>query len=347
MLLVFTISIHPVSGRCVTISESVLQIQESGILPDMSYQPDGSISLLKKAGEIRWIMPVCIPSNTAHLHLVAKGTVDRPLMTNEWLVKNGDLFINNNVSADGNFWIQNTYLAEDGILAFVHVEQAEGTGNEMAGRYSTGKSRIGIAWSTNGGEKFNFLGNIIIPSGDPIPHNIQGVPYIVKDGYLYIYFHDTLGNTVARAPLNEVIQAARMGKTSIWKKFNGADNGFSSAGLGGPSRPIGINAGITHTDAACSIYNNKCYLLLTRMSWRGEDTWIRLYETTDAVNWTFIKTVVQQPAARVKGGYQYATITNVDGNDNGTIGSSFFVYSQKNHQDSSRSIYRWTVNLDK
>jgi len=304
------------------------------------YQPDASISVLNTATLNTWILPMWDKAHGGIVHVKSQGTVNHPLFKIEWIKKKNELFTKGKVALDGNFWIVNTLETEKGILAFIHVENAEGSG--IAG--GAGKSRIGLGWSDDNGDTFTFLGHIIVPFNDPDPYNIQGAPYIVKNKYIYIYFHDTTGLTVARAPLAEVISAAQMGNTSPWMKYDGQERGFNSNGAGGASTRIGID-GISHTDAACSTYNNKCYLLLTRMNWKGKDTWVKLYESVDGVSWKFSKTIVQMSASQVKAGYQYATIVNEDGSDNGVVGSKFFIYCNKDHQKNGRRTYKWTVDL--
>jgi hypothetical protein len=305
-----------------------------------AYQPDGQMSILQGASGQAWIMPMWDKVHGGIVHLKAIGSLDRPLSSVKWIRTQSELFTSTKGRAEGNLWLLNTYYFPEGILAFAHLENFQGTGRPG----STGKSRIGLAWSADEGETFTYLGHIIIPFGDPDPHNIQGVPYIVKGGFFYIYFHDTQGLTVARALVSEVLAAATQGRTSSWMKYNGREKGFTSVGLGGKAATIGID-GISHTDAGCSVLMERCYLLLTRMNWRGEDTWVKLYESSDGVRWALRSTITQQPAFAVGHGYQYATIINEDGHDNARVSSRFYIYVYKDHQDDSRILLRWSVDL--
>lgn len=330
-----------------SISTPVLAITSKEFDPGNSfdYQPDAPITTFQCNGESRWLVPMWNKTRGGIDHMELTGSVDKPFAKLIGVKTQSALFQYDHALFSGSFWIVNTYQTSVGILAFVHVENAEGTRRPAKGDApSTGKSRIGLSWSSDGGESFQFLGHILIPFGDPEPSNIQGLPYIVINGYFYVYFQDTNGLAVARAPVLDVIEAAKMGKVSGWTKYGGSEFGFSSSGLGGNSQRLGID-GISHSDAACSTYDDKCYMVLTRKNWLGEDTWIKLYETTDGVNWKFKRTIARETASTVKEGYQYVTIVNKSGSDNGVVGERFFIYSLKDNRSATRACYRWEVDL--
>lgn len=304
--------------------------------------PDGNFVLVgyMPGGGARWLFPIWDRKRGGIKHMLAEGSLEHPVKRKVW-VKSESQFFQNATRDDGNLWIANTYLAKDGVLGIVHAEAVHGTGRPGY----TGRTRIGLAWSNNAGETFRYLGEIISGYQDPLPHNVQGGAYVVKDGYMYIYYHDVNGISVARAPLEEVLLAARAGRVTQWSKYAGERLGFSSPGLGGMAAPIGVK-GASHNDAACSVYTKKCYLVLTTMTWGGAKSTITLYESSDAVTWSPIKTLGQEPSTSDKvRGYQYATIVNADGSDNSSVGERFYVYSAKNHLDKDRAFYRWTVDL--
>lgn len=316
--------------------------REAGI----DYQPDSPMVTFRRGGAQHWLIALWDKTRGGIAHMRTQGSVDHPLAQMEWIKNQSSMFSYDHRKFDGNYWIVNGYQAEDGILAFVHVENAEGSGREkVSGKHlNGGKSRIGLAWSINGGDTFTYLGNIIIPYGDPEPFNIQGAPYLILGGYFYLYFHDIGGLTVARAPVAKVLSAARRGTTSQWMKYDGPQVGFASDGLGGPSKHIGID-GISHTDAACSTYTHKCYLLLSRMNWGGQASWLKLFESVDGVNWAFRDTIAQEQLGPGIRGYQYCTIIDEDGKDNSIVGQRFFVYCNKDHPEPSRKGLRWKVDL--
>lgn len=311
----------------------------------VNYQPDAPITTFHVDGKQRWLIPLWNKTRGGIDHMELTGSANKPFSKLVWVKPQSEFFQYDRARFSGSFWIVNTYQSAAGILAFVHVENAEGSRKlAKGGTPTTGKSRIGLAWSSDGGESFQFLGHILMPFGDPEPSNIQGLPYIIKNRYFYVYFQDTTGLAVARATVSDVIEAAKKGEVSSWMKYNGLELGFSSPGLGGSSQRLGID-GISHSDAACSTFNNKCYIVLTRMNWKQQDTWVRLFETDDGVNWKFKRTIVDEAASAVKEGYQYATIVDESGNDNGVVGQRFFIYSLKDHRDEGRLAYRWEVDL--
>ena len=254
-------------------------------------------------------------------------------------------FISDPTGARGLFWLVNLYRDPGGLLAFIHIELPP----TSSLNYAAAKGRVGLAWSTDNGDTFTYLGHVIIPENDPHATNVQGVPYLIKEGYFYIYFTEECeahgDHAVARAPVADVIAAAKAGTLSPWKKYH--NGGWNSDGLGGPCSPLKTLGAINHTDAAYSTHTGKYYLLTSRLNWYDEDTWIKLYESTDALNWHHIKTIVRQPASSVLSGYQYVSIVDASGSDNGVVGKKFYIYSVKDPQYlyPAVSVLRWLVDL--
>ena len=238
----------------------------------------------------------------------------------------------------------NTYQTGDGLLAFTHIEIP---GAPINGTYNPGKGRIGLAWSTDMGSHFTYLGNIIVPHGDPVSTNVEGVPYIVKDGYFYVYYTDSCGagnpsTAVARAPIADVLNAAKQGTTVPWAKYY--QGAWNSPGIGGDCTLIGLD-GVSHTDAAYSTYTDKYYIVMSWMNWNNADTYLKLYESSDGISWTYKKTIVDAPASAVREGYQYVTIIDQSGSDNAVVGQKFYVYSGKDPY-TYPLVYRWLVDLN-
>ncbi|GIK26596.1 MAG: hypothetical protein BroJett006_28420 [Betaproteobacteria bacterium] len=319
----------------------VVRAEALNFIPGTSVQPDSPLVRSSVGEKLTWLLAVWDKTHGGIMHLETSGPLDNPINTQKTVRRQHEFFTSGRYGLDGILWIVNTYDAGDGTLAFVHVEHAEHTGTPG----QIGKSRIGLAWRPRDAEKFHYLGHVISPFGDPDPHNIQGAPYLIRGGYFLVYFHDSTGLAVARAPVAEVLEAARHGHTSDWWKYASSEAGFSSAGLGGKSKRLNVD-GISHGDAACSTVSDKCYLLLTRMNWKGEDTWIRLFETQDGVSFRLVRTIVQQPATSVRKGYQFASIVNEDGTDNAVVGRRFYIYAYKDHQERTRTMLRWTVEIE-
>lgn len=131
---------------------------------------------------------------------------------------------------------------------------------------------------------------------------------------------------------------------SEWKKYSDYENIFAAPGLGGEPKRLSID-GISHTDAACSTHNNKCYIVLSNKNWSGKDSWIKLFESKNGINWSLVKVIVNEPARPGADGYQYVTIVDKSGADNGIVGKSFYIYSFKDLLKTTTAGFRWTVDL--
>jgi Ricin-type beta-trefoil lectin domain-like len=280
--------------------------------------------------------------NFGNTHQRFIGTLDAPFGTKTWEKTRAQLFTNNS-SIDGQPWIISLYNHPDGVLAFLHIESAGSNGH---------KGRIALAWSTDNGNTFKWLGNIVIPYGDPDLANgfLIGCPYLVKDGNFYVYYNESssaIGNVnVARASVTDVINAAKNGTVTPWTKYY--NGGFSENGLYGNTSPISAT-GITHTNACHSTYNNKYYLTTTFMTFGGVNSYIKLWESTDAINWTLKETVAEKPASEIglNTGYQYSSIVGTDGANNGEVGQQFYLYSGfRPYEIGFSTIFRWTIALD-
>lgn len=135
--------------------------------------------------------------------------------------------------------------ANNRLLMFYHAEN-----NTSGGFWAS----IGMAVSTNGGANWTDLGRIIKPNlAISSPNNVSsvdvmGAPYMIKDGYFYVYFRDTLDTgvaggsvvnlAVARASVADVINAANTGDVTAFQKYYGGS--FSQPGLGGYSQNLAV-----------------------------------------------------------------------------------------------------------
>jgi hypothetical protein len=118
--------------------------------------------------------------------------------------------------------------------------------------------------------------------------------------------------------------------------------------------------GILHTDSAHSTYNGRQYLVVTWPAYNipGFDPspgFVKLFESTNFVNWTEVCRVANEPVPD-RGqtrGYQYATIVDEGGGDNGVVGRRFYLYSFYSFRDEDEtpilrdnSSHRWLIDLD-
>ena len=128
------------------------------------------------------------------------------------------------------------------ILLFYHAEVYRGDAKNF---YSV----LGLSIQTDdAGLIFNDLGPVFsanIPEEKAMyPTEICGAPYILKDGYFYVYARDEFltgeprqsNLSVARAKVSEVLKNSRKGQRVRWKKYYDGD--FSEPANGGRSTPL-------------------------------------------------------------------------------------------------------------
>ncbi len=327
-------------GSSVTYSDPGVVASHADIVaatPDGTNIIDAPLVSFVVAGERRWIASTVKwfdngdGEDDFHVyHMLLSGGLDRPLTTLHSTKRQWELF-SNWTDFPGRWWIVNSYQDGDGILAFVHVEFAAGM-NEGGVQRRFGRARLGLAWSDDGGASFRYLGNIIVPENDPVDFNVEAAPYVIKDGQFHVYFRDSAGIAVARAPVAAVIDAARGGGAMPeWRKWNG---GSWTPGIGGRASPLAVT-GITHTDAAYSTATGKYYLATTTQKSGATPSTINLYESADAIEWNLLDTLL--PIADVSLGWQYLSFVDTSGSDNGVVGDRFFLYCGREPIDSARS----------
>ena len=293
-------------------------------------------------GQRRWLLATVKwskdPSSKDDFHVyhtLLEGSLDRPFGTVRATRRQWELFTNW-TDFPGRWWIVNAYSdGGGGVLAFVHVEFADGlTSGGKALRF--GRARLGLAWSDDGGERFRYLGTIVVPEHDPEDFNVEAAPYLIKDGQLMVYFRDFAGIAVARAPLGAVLAAARGGGAlPPFNKWHGG--GWTSPGIGGAATALGLS-GITHSDAAYSTATGRYYLATTTQRNGAGPSQISLYESPDGTQWSLLQ--VLHALSDVSLGWQYLSIVDRSGADNGVVGSRFYVYCGMEPLDATRSELR-------
>lgn len=262
------------------------------------------------------------------------GTLAQPAQTAVYCKSPDSAFTNPN-SVEGYWWISNMYKDTDGgLLAFCHLE----------GCADGGFWALGLAYSDDGGSTFEILGKIVTqnypdntidqPKAD---RNIYGLGYAVKDGYFYVYYGDNMPEpytkypAVCRAPVADVLSAAKNGTVTEWKKYyNGA---WNEDGMGGKATPVIAGSGQydweTHGDAAYSSTLGKFVLMGFNQS-DGMGEWIAFSD--DGVNFGHPSFIINSYSGKTSKSMNiYDTLIGSDGSDNGVIGSSFYIYwSQRN-----------------
>lgn len=341
----------------------------SGALADV--QLDAPVSTYTVLGTRYWLSTGWKKSAPGGLrHALTSGDATHPYQQFGWVKDtcnrnvtgacvngSGTAFTRFGATDVHDLWFVNLYQPQPnngGLLAFIHEERVGGSGGTPEN--PVGRTRIGLAWSADNGNTWTYLGRILSAYTDRQPHNIQGAPYVIKDGFFHVHYTDVVGDqgelgiAVARAQVSEVVAAARNGHLGqdLWHKYyNGA---FTEPGLGGRATKL-APWGITHTQAIFSSQTQKYYMPLTFMAWGGRNSTVTLYESPDALSWTPSVTVADETAATLvpEGGYQYCSLLDVGGLPNAQSSAGFHLYCVKDPLSAPGTnnfgLYRWDVEL--
>ncbi len=175
------------------------------------------------------------------------------------------------------------------IFLFYHAEIHRGT-------YKNFYSVLGLSIQTDEqGLAFKDLGPIFTAnvSNEQAESSVEicGSPYVIKDGYFYVYARDVMadGNprqsnlSVARAKVAEVVSAGMEGKGAKWTKYyNGA---FSEPAVGGRSSPLELgNPGTRWMDVSYNAALGKFVMVVAANTFpQNVDLFITCSE--DGIHW--------------------------------------------------------------
>lgn len=208
--------------------------------------------------------------------------------------------------------------------------------------------RIGLCYSNNLGDSWTFCGDIIgvnntttqkLPNGDLNPYvNIGGAPNLIVGDYIYVYFNECRMSTleqypsVARAKLNDVIQAARNSTATSWKKYNSSSNSFNQNGITGLGSPVINERGLdVHSDAAYCRHL-KQYMLLAHDNFNSG---LFLYRSTDGISWSHKQKVASDTTINGKTRLPiYPFFASISGDANSVssvVGKEFYIYFVNMH----------------
>ncbi len=280
------------------------------------------------------------------------GTLANPFQTQIWSDTNkrwdytGIKFDLGGVTPTGQTyyrpWMANVYKHPDGtLIGFVHIETAV-YDDKARCRY-----RQGIAISTNGGDNWKYVGDVLKPQFDGFS-NLGGTPLLIVGDYFYQYFNEVPNGSpripaVARAKITEVVNAAKLGTVSPWKKYNNGN--WNQDGL------TGVASNITpypdrydmHTDAVYSAALGK-YLLVAweQVGYEYADNpakgrkfgeiypdnrGLYIYTSTDGVNWGNRVKAYTPVNAKEENPYPFFGGLEAGSSDDfNVLGGNFFLY---------------------
>ena len=217
------------------------------------------------------------------------------------------------------------------LLLFYHAEIHRGSVENF---YST----LGLAIATDEtGLVFEDVGEFFVPhtSNADAESTIEvcGSPYVVHQGYFYVYARDKMGEAehnlvVVRAPVADVVAAARKGKSAEWKKyFEGA---FSQPGIGGKSSPLEKdNPSTRWMDLT---FNTELDRILMVVAENDEDgVGLYLTHSADGLEWS-----PRQPISSLEGESFYPSIIDYDKSTRETGGSFSIVYTHSKEGEWNR-----------
>jgi hypothetical protein len=325
-----------VDGMNIYIYEAELLYNDS----EIPFSMDGSFATLKKnsAELYYWEHSYGI---TYKYH----GPLDDPLQTQDWEKPKTEVF-DYNGKADPNktdIWIYNIYKRDNGdLLGFCHIEKYDDT-NVVVG------FAIGLVYSTNNGDYWTYCGEIIKPQQDTV--NVGGVPYLVVGDYFYVYFNEWPLNknskniSVARANMNDVLNAAAYKNVVSWKKYNSlawSQDGLT--GVGSNIIPDITTRYDVHSDAAYNRALDK-YMLTVQTHSLGQ---LLLYTSIDGVNWEN-KIIIDETDENdfIQAYSCFASLSDAT-DDCREVGSEFYIiYPRKDHPDNYGydELYRRLITI--
>lgn len=279
------------------------------------------------------------------------GTPEAPLQNLDWSKPNMSWIDKNGHDAGFGMyelWMPNFYqVSENELIGFTHIERYPG--DEPRGLPEFG---LGISYSADGGSTWEFAGEIAAPKNRRL--NVGGTPYIIKDGYVQLYFNDGVNNDFAtpwprhvaavRAPLADVIAAARANTTSPWKKYvNGAWNGDPINSVGDVIIRDVYGSNDTHADATYNTAMGK-YLMTIQAQNAAK---LQLYSSSDGIIWS-MEAIVDSATPGVEM-MPYSSFIDPAGGaaDGHTVDGSFTIQHERKpfaayeHDD----LYRSTVTI--
>lgn len=233
----------------------------------------------------------------------------------------------------GTAWLMNIHkVSESKLIGFMHRETHSAKPDCLF--------YMGIAYSTDSGASWRYLGDVLSPfRNDGDPSNIGGMPLIVVGKYFYVYFNEHTRDyeryiSVGRALVSEVVEAAAKGKVPSFQKYSDGSWTDAMTSLASnivPDSRIRYDKSFgpnwersfdVHTDAAyCAVLGK--YLLLVQTHGLG---YLLLYTSPDGLNWGEETVVDFAPAGGIIQAHcNFAGFVGAS-DDCNTVGSDFYIY---------------------
>jgi lysophospholipase L1-like esterase len=330
---------------------------------EMPIRYDGSLSTIRRNGEMHFfhsfgcrfppIEDETKPKVRRSRHSWHKGTPDDPLKVHLMSKTEEELWDYNGYYQDqklkeAGIWILGMYECPNGdLLAIAHAEL--NTSNDWKDQ----RFAMGLGYSTDRGASWTYCGEIIKPADDR--QNIGGGAYIVRDGYLMVYYNDIDPNgedasdqnrlqCVARAKLDEVVAAAARHEVTPWHRY--ADGKWEIPALsnqpGEDLIPRVVGGEDLHADAAYCTELGK-YLLTVQTHGNGK---LLLFSSPDGLDWS-LETIVDRNSYQAL--QPYAAFVDFDGPsaDCHTVDGDFYLYFPRKGPDHDFDyMYRCRITIE-
>ncbi len=320
-----------------TVSDpQVIYTQPQRYTKGLRYWTDGNMGVMP-SGDGNFIFFAANGANTAR----TTGPMDDPAQTVSYY--NGVISGMDDkypYSAGGPVYVD---PESDMMLLFYHAEV------HFADTATRFYSDIGMAVSYDQGETFQNLGIILSPNAEPSSDytaEIKGGTYAIKDGWVYVYFGDVnapqeyINLAVARAPLDEVVQAAKNGTVAEFKKYYQGD--FTEPGINGRSSELEVGNPLNRWMSVT--YNTFIdrFLMVIAETTNDQRTILYLTSSEDGITWT-----PRAPIQERSGELFYPSIIDPAGAAN-TTGQDFYVFytaAAWNNRWATASLERIQISL--
>jgi len=320
MLRLFLAALLPSAGICAgqttfTAGKPVVVMTPDEITKMGFHYPDMQLCPIPGKGnpplKVRWMHGIG-SANAGFPAQVFEGALDRPGQTRIFVKKQSGYFSDPN-RAGGNKWLMSIYQhSRDLLIGVCHVENAGSGGNLF---------RIGIAFSTNGGDSWTYLGHSLVSAVDDEKANIAGGAWAIKDEFFHVFFIQNGGaaGAVARASMKDLLEAVRDKRPVPFHKF--ANGEWAMPGLStGDATTLNVPQIGNHNNVRRCRRDDRFYQVVYSVGKDGNA--LHLCQSSDLIHWTDLG-----PIGSGTSRLFYLTMLDVSGEaGDGTIGEAFYVY---------------------
>jgi hypothetical protein len=331
-----TLLLGALSGQAYTVNVSSAALYKSA--NNMPFWADGPMATIKRNSDSFYLFNTDGFGNPPQFNYI--GYRYDPLASQQWTKSHSQLVNYNGADSRNIFWITNIFAIGDSnweFLCFAHTELYDNPNSSTTPRF-----KIHVLYSRDGGNTWKNCGEIIRPKNYSYGKNIGGTSYLKVGNYFYVYIneHNNSGNKfigVARANVNDVINAARNSTVTSWKKYSGGS--WNQDGKTGLCSQILSGNYDSHMDAAYNRAMGKYIIAVQNYTYNSLD----LMSSTNGISWSFEKTLGYSNDSNKFTVYPtFVSLTNTT-IDMREFGNAFSVYYALHDFKSKAPLYRVDV----